>query len=78
MVLGLRELKEGREGIEAVYAQVKDFNRKFIDIHGSTECTALLGCDLSTPEGPARARGEGLFAKVCPGFVKTAVELLEI
>ncbi len=78
MVLGLREPKEAREGVEAVYAQIKEFNRKFIELHGSTECTALLGCDLSTPEGLARARGEGLFTTVCPGFVKTAVELLTV
>ena len=77
MVLGLREEAQGREGIETVYAQIKEVNRKFIEIHGSTGCTALLGCDLGNSEGLARARAEGLFTKVCPGFVRTAVELLE-
>jgi C_GCAxxG_C_C family probable redox protein len=77
MVLGLREPKDAREGIEAVYAQVNDFNRKFTELNGSTECKALLGCDINTPEGLARARAEGLFTKVCPGFVRAAVELLD-
>ena len=77
MVLGLREAAQGREGIEAVYAQIKELNRKFIELHGSTECTSLLGRDLSTPDGLVIARSEGLFTSVCPQFVRTAVELLE-
>ena len=77
MVLGLREQKAAREGVESAYARIQEFNRKFVEKHGSTECTALLGCDLSTPGGLAKARGDGLFTKVCPNLVRDAVELLE-
>jgi C_GCAxxG_C_C family probable redox protein len=77
MVIGLSEGKTAREGIEAVYATVREFDKRFIEIHGSTCCTQLLDCDLSTIEGLARARKEGLFSNLCPDFVKDAVEILE-
>ncbi|AKG54306.1 hypothetical protein DGWBC_1680 [Dehalogenimonas sp. WBC-2] len=77
MVLGLIEQLEGREGIEAVYAKVKEFDREFVARHGSTECNVLLDCDICSTEGMERARSEGLFKKVCPGYVRSAVEILE-
>jgi C_GCAxxG_C_C family probable redox protein len=77
MVIGLAESKAAREGVEAVYARVREFNERFIGLHGSTSCTELLNCDLSDPEELARARSEGIFASVCPCFVKDAVEILE-
>jgi C_GCAxxG_C_C family probable redox protein len=77
MVIGLAESKTAREGVEAVYARVREFNKLFIGFHGSTSCTELLNCDLSDADELARARSEGLFAGVCPCFVKDAVEILE-
>ena len=77
MVLGLREAAMSREGVEAVYARIKEFNANFIALFGSTECKELLDCDLSSPEGLSRARAEGLFTRVCPGFVRGAVGILE-
>jgi C_GCAxxG_C_C family probable redox protein len=77
MVIGLAESKAAREGVEAVYARVREFNERFIELHGSTSCTELLRCDLSDADELARARSEGLFVRVCPCFVKDAVEILE-
>ena len=77
MVLGLSEARGGREGIEAVYTIVQQFNKLFIELHGSNCCTELLNCDLGTDEGLARARAEGIFTKVCPNFVEDAVRILE-
>ncbi|MEN8615128.1 C-GCAxxG-C-C family protein [Dehalogenimonas sp. THU2] len=77
IVLGLAEPLEGREGIEAVYVRIGEFNRRFVERFNSTECNALLGCDISTPVGLARARAEGYFKQICPGFVKGSVEILE-
>ncbi len=78
MVIGLREAAAGREGTEAVYARIVEFNRKFKEIYGSTECKTLLGCDLGVPEELAKVRADGLFVKLCPQFVKTAVEILDL
>ena len=77
MVIGLSESKTARDGIEAVYAKVQEFTRRFVELHGSTSCTDLLNCDLSDPSELARARTENLFTKSCPYFVKDAVELIE-
>ena len=77
MVIGLAEPKSAREGIEAVYTRIQEFQRRFREIYGSTECSDLIGCDLSSPDGLAKARAEGLFTKACPEFVRTAVEILE-
>jgi C_GCAxxG_C_C family probable redox protein len=77
MVIGLHEETAGREGTEAVYTRIVEFNRKFKEIHGSTECKTLLGCDLGVPEELAKARADGFFVKLCPQFVRTAVEVLE-
>jgi C_GCAxxG_C_C family probable redox protein len=56
---------------------VRDFSGKFIDLHGSTECKDLLGCDLSKPGERDAARDKGLFDTVCPKLVHDAVEILE-
>jgi len=77
MVIGLQEAAMSRDGVEAVYARIKEFNQRFTELFSSTECKALLNCDLSTPEGHARARAEGMFTKICPAFVRGAVEILE-
>ena len=77
LVIGLSESKAAREGVEAVYAKVQEFTRRFIELHGSTSCTELLKCDLSDSTELARARVESLFTKACPVFVKGAVEIIE-
>lgn len=80
MVLGLRQNLDpgtGNQAKEKTYVQMKEFNRKFVEKHGSTDCKDILGCDLSTPEGPAYAREKCLFTTVCPRFVHDAVEILE-
>ena len=40
-------------------------------------CRELLGCDLSTEDGLARARDERLTELRCPGFVGHAAEILD-
>ncbi|XUX00287.1 MAG: C-GCAxxG-C-C family protein [Dehalogenimonas sp.] len=77
MVIGLSEPKSSREGTQAVYGRVQEFNSAFIEKYGSTECSRLIGCDISTAQGMNRARSEGLFIKHCPDFVKGAVEILD-
>lgn len=77
LVIGLAEQSAAKEGLEAVYKGINEFDAKFIGRFNSTECNDLLGYNLSTPEGLACARAEGLFTKICPGFVKGAAEILE-
>lgn len=80
MVLGMRyctadcETPAGRQRINTVAG---DFVAGFRERNGSVACKALLGCDISTPEGMAAAREQNLFRTTCPKFVQDAGEILE-
>lgn len=60
---------------ERIYQLGRQFMARFNELHGSTRCRDLLGCDLSTPEGLAEARERGLFKNQCPLYVKDAVQI---
>ena len=80
MVLGLKQgfnPDNPKQNRDQVYALVQEFNKRFIKVNGSTNCTQLLGYDLSTPEGAAAVKEKGLSLKLCPKFVKDAVEIVE-
>ena len=80
MVTGLKYGQtrvEDKEPKKKTYRLVKEFAEKFKVRNGSINCTELLGCDLSTPEGMQRAKERGLFTTVCPKFVQDAAEILE-
>ena len=62
---------------QEAYPPVREFLARFRARHGSIVCRELLGCDLGTPEGLQSARDQGLFKSRCPGFVRTAGEILE-
>ncbi len=80
MILGLRYgPSNGADTAmrEEVYRKVQEFARQFVEKHQSIQCRDLIECDISTPEGFARARQENLFRTVCPNFVRSAAEILE-
>ncbi|MEM4729566.1 MAG: C-GCAxxG-C-C family protein [Thermoplasmata archaeon] len=62
--------------IDRVYAMVQDFTSEFTKRFGSTLCSGLLGCDISTARGRIEAKKRRLFTTVCPDFVRGAVEIL--
>lgn len=63
---------------EATYRTVKELVKQFKEKNGSTLCRELLGCDISNPEEYQQAKQKQLFQTLCPGFVKSTVEILEI
>ncbi len=80
MVLGLSQKisnDKPREKLNANYALTAEFNRRFQQLHGSLNCTELIGYDLSVPEQGAEARQKKVFATVCAGFVRDTVKILE-
>jgi C_GCAxxG_C_C family probable redox protein len=80
MVIGLKQdLKaENAQPIkEKTYSLVKEFNRRFTAVNGSTQCRDLLGTDISTPEGHDAANAKKLFITLCPKLVHDAVEIVE-
>ena len=49
----------------------------FRQAHGSLLCRDILGIDISSPEGLARACAQGLFSSVCAPLVARTCALLE-
>ena len=80
MALGLRsnfKEEDGREKINAVYAQVHRFIEEFTKQKGTILCRDLLpGCDLSTEEGQKYFKENNL-REHCRGFVRLACEILD-
>jgi len=79
MVIGLKHgqtLKDDKAAKEKTYALVREFIDLFTKKHGSTLCRELLSCNVNTPEGYQKATEENLFKTVCPGFVESAVNIL--
>ena len=80
MVIGLKYGSIKADDVQAkekAYGLVREFVNLFESRNGSIECTRLLGCDLSTPEGRMFAREKNLFTSVCPKFIRDAAEILE-
>ena len=81
MVLGLRHGTQNCEKPDErknVYDAVCEFTKSFKEIHGSTSCETLLGCNIGTPDGMQKAKEDNLFHTLCPEYIKSSAELLEI
>jgi C_GCAxxG_C_C family probable redox protein len=80
MVIGM---KYGRVKVDDAEAKLKcytlaaDFMTRFKKMHGSVQCTDLLGCNLSTEQGMQQARDRDLFNTLCVDFVRDAAGILE-
>jgi C_GCAxxG_C_C family probable redox protein len=80
MVIGLkygRTRVEDEETKEKAYSLVREFADRFESRNGSIVCRELLGYDIVTPEERELAREQGLFATLCPRFVRDAAEIIE-
>ena len=67
LVLGMaKDLQDEGEARKAAHSCVQDLFRRFVAIHGTTECKELLGADMSTEEGLKKVQEEELVRKVCP------------
>ena len=62
---------------ERTYALAREFLARFEARHGVTDCSALLGADISTAEGYSEIREAGRFKTTCPQVVAAAVEIAE-
>jgi C_GCAxxG_C_C family probable redox protein len=77
MAIGLKEgfSEPDPAAKERIYQIGRQLLARFSELHASTRCRDLLGCDLSTPEGLAKARQRGVFKNQCPVYVKDAVQI---
>jgi C_GCAxxG_C_C family probable redox protein len=80
MVIGLKYGKSN-PGDDAATDKTRALVRTFIDeftaLHGSVNCTDLLGYNLNIPDEYEGARQGGLFHTKCPEFVRDATAILE-
>ncbi len=80
MVIGLKYGKTEAgddDATEKTRVLVRQFIKEFIELHGSINCTELLGYDLSKADELQEAREKNLFKTICPGFVHDASAILE-
>jgi C_GCAxxG_C_C family probable redox protein len=78
LALGLARGSATIEEKEETYRIAEDYVRRFRDLHGAILCRALIGHDLSTPDGLRNAREQNVFKTVCPGLVRDAAKLAAI
>ncbi len=79
MVLGLQYGSAQSDDPAArlnTYQRVHEFIQRFTAIHGSIQCTDLLGYDLSDPAQLQIVFEQGLFSQLCPVFVQDAAQIL--
>ena len=76
MVIGLACGSTVPSDKEKVYSLAQDFMQRFETRCGSLLCRELTGHDFSKPEEYQAARDQKITAKVCPGFVNSAAEIL--
>ncbi len=80
MVLGLKYgnmRAEDNESKQRTQKLIREFAEKFKSRNGSIDCKDILGYDISTPQGLRTVKEEGLFSRLCPGFVQYAAEILQ-
>ncbi len=79
LVLGLRygsSLSSDNAARLRTYQRVQELIHRFQEIHGSIQCTDLLGYNLSDPEQFQTVCEKGLFNQRCPVFVRDAAQIL--
>ena len=79
MVLGLQfgsTLSNDDAARSYTYQCVHDLIHRFQKIHGSIQCTDLLGYNLSDPEQFQTVWEKGLFTQLCPTLVRDAAQIL--
>jgi C_GCAxxG_C_C family probable redox protein len=65
-----------KEAKERTYRLTLELLARFQADQGALRCRDLLGCDLTQPEGRAKAQDDGLFDLQCPVYVHRAAEIL--
>jgi len=79
MVLGLQYgsiLSNDEVARSYTYQRVHELIHRFKEIHGSIQCTDLLGYNLSDPQQLQIVWEKGLFVQLCPILVRDVAQIL--
>jgi len=77
LVIGLKHgkcLPDNSEAKEKTFALIQEFDKRFVEKHGSTNCRELMGVDMRY--GDMKIAKEQVQRK-CPVLVRNAAEILE-
>jgi C_GCAxxG_C_C family probable redox protein len=78
MALGLLTGRSSpQESKDCCYALTHNLVQRFRERFGSTQCTDLLGCDISTADGTASFKAGGLEKTICGPVTRQAAGLVE-
>jgi C_GCAxxG_C_C family probable redox protein len=72
-----KKYPEPKEQKEKTYAMVQEFTRRFTEQHGTTQCHALLGCNLNTEQGRLFMKKNNLTVTVCEQCILHAVAIVD-
>jgi len=59
------------------YSMVREFDARFKEIYGTTNCKSIIKTDINTEEGYGYAIDNNLFEEVCSKCVTDSVSILE-
>jgi C_GCAxxG_C_C family probable redox protein len=59
------------------YLMIRKFSENFKKINGSTDCLALLNCEIKTEEGHNYAKEKNLFGTVCEKCISDSLSILD-
>lgn len=79
MVIGVysyRKLTDPVERKEYAYPLIREFNKRFMERHGTTSCRVLLNCDILTDEGRQYIKDHNLHENVCEKCILTSVDMI--
>ena len=79
MVISIfNDQKYTENGVKKImtYSMIQDFNSKFLARHKTTNCRALLNCDLTTEEGLRYLQENNLHEKVCEKCIRSAIQII--
>jgi len=80
MVLGMYSSKMHEDNLSrknTSYAMIQKFDDRFKSLHQTTQCSALLECDLRSEEGHNFAVKNKLFEKICQKCIADAIGIVE-
>ena len=76
MVIGLARGSDDPADKASAYRLAGQFLSRFEDRHAGVNCRELIGFNMSLPEQSLAAKDAQVFTRVCPGFVRSAAEIL--
>jgi C_GCAxxG_C_C family probable redox protein len=76
LVIGERE-PDAAKAKDATSTAFREFQKRFVELHGATTCRALLNVDLNTEEGRAEHARNDLRTTVCTPCVRDAAQIVD-